>query len=132
MYERAVLGVVRVAFRAEADDRGILLIGNNAHDPVGRDGVFIQHEGDGLAGLDSVRVDLFDIDKRTGVICRLHRTGEYGEHLQADNPRPDQKQRQDHNDRDDDSTDYVPNLLERSFHDAFFLSYYSFFRPRAL
>ena len=73
MDKPAVLGVVGVALGAEADDGGVLLIGNDAHNAVRRHGVFVQHKGDGLTLCYAEGVNLFDIDQRACVIRRLYK-----------------------------------------------------------
>lgn len=59
MDKAAVFGFVSVPLGAEADHGRIRFILHYAYDPVGGHGVFIQHEGDGLSGLDGVRIHLF-------------------------------------------------------------------------
>lgn len=63
MYERAVLRFVRIALGAETNYGCVLLIRDNADDAVRRDRLFIEHERDGLTGLNGKRVNLFDIDQ---------------------------------------------------------------------
>ena len=118
MDKAAVLALVRVALGAEADDGGVLLIRHDADNAVRGDGVFIEHEGDDLPGLNGVRVRLFHIDQRTGVICRLHGAGEDREHLQAEDARSHKQQRQQHNERDQNGADDVPRFFYRAFHAA--------------
>ena len=91
MYERTILGFVRVALGAEAYHGGIFLVRDNAHDAVRGDGALVQHERDRLSNLDGIGVDLFDIDQRAGVIRRLHGAGQDGKHLQSHDPRTDQQ-----------------------------------------
>ena len=94
MYERTILGFVRVALGAEADHGGIFLVRDNAHDAVRGDGALVQHERDRLSNLDGIGVDLFDIDQRAGVIRRLHAAGQDAHRPQTDQPHTHQKQRQ--------------------------------------
>ena len=115
MDKAAVLGLVRIALRAEADDGGILLIRHNADNAVRGDGVFIEHERDDLSRLNGVRIHFFHIDQRTGVICRLHGAGEDREHLQAEDARSHKQQRQQHNERDQNGADDVPRFFDRAF-----------------
>ena len=116
MHQPSVLGVVSVALCAEADHGGVLLVRDNADHAVGSNGVLIQHEGDGLAFLYRIRFYLFYIDQRTGVIRRLHRTGQYGEHLQSHDSRAHQQKRQKHHQRYQNGADHVPDFLERLVH----------------
>ena len=112
MYERAVLRFVRIALGAETNYGGILLIRDNADDAVRRDRLFIEHERDGLTGLNGKRVNLFDIDQRAGMVCRLHRAGEDGKDLQTENARARQQERQQDNDGNQDSAYEIPDFLK--------------------
>ena len=115
MHKTAVFGFVRVALRAEADDGGVLLVRHDADDAVRGDGVFIEHEGDDLSVPNGVRVHLFHIDQRAGVVRRLHGAGEHGVHLQTEEPCADEKQRQQHHERHQNAADDIPRFSDRAF-----------------
>ena len=100
MDKGAVLGVIRVALGAKADDGGVALVRNYADDAVGGDRVLIEHEGDDVALPQREGVNRLDIYHGAGMIGRLHRTGEHREHLQPEEPYAHEQQRQQ--DRRDD------------------------------
>ena len=116
MDKGTVLGVIRVALGTETNNGWVFLVLDDAHDPVGGDGVLVQHEGDGLPLGDGVGVDLFHINQRARVIRRLHGAGQHGEHLQSNDPRAHQQERQDYHQRHQNGTDGVPDFLERAAH----------------
>ena len=86
MHQPAILGLVRVALGAEAYHARVLFIRHYADYAVGRDGVFVEHEGYRLTLFYGVWVYLFNINQGTGVVCRLHGAGQHGEYLQPDDP----------------------------------------------
>ena len=112
MYQPTVLSFVGIALGAEANHGGILLIRDDAHNAVGDHGVLVQHKGDGLPDLDGVGVYLFYIDQRTGVIGRFHGSGQHGEYLQAHDPCAHQQQRQNHHQRNQNTTDHIPDFFK--------------------
>ena len=122
MYKRTVLRFVGIALCAEADHRGVFFVRHNAHDPVGGNGVFVQHEGDGLPLFYGVGVCFLYIDQRSGVIGGLHRAGQHREHLQPDDARANKKQRQNHHQCNQDIADGIPDFSERVIHKAFYFS----------
>ena len=122
--ETAVLGIVGVALGAEADDGGVLLVGDDAHHTVGGDGVLVQHEGDGLAHFNGVGVHLLHVDQGTNVIGRLHGAGQHGEYLQPDQPGAHQQNGQDHHQRHRNAADRVPDSFNGSIHNSSFLTFF--------
>ena len=122
MYEGTILGLVGVALGAEADHGGVFLVRDNTHNAVRGHGILVQHERDGLSFFYGVWVYLFYIDQRTGVIGRLHGTGQHSEHLQPDDPCTNKEQRQDHHQCNQDTADHIPDFLERVIHKASYLS----------
>ena len=96
VYEHTVLGGVRVALGAKADDGGVGLVLYDAGDTVGRHGVLIDHEAYHVALLQGEGVGLLDVYYRACMIGRLHRAGEHGVHPQAEKPDANEQQRQQH------------------------------------
>ena len=89
---------------------------------MGGHGVFIQHEGDGLSGLDGVRIHLFYIDKGAGVVSRLHGAGKHRKHLQTHHPSAYQQQSQQHHQTHQHGGKDVPDLLNGFVHAHFLLA----------
>ena len=112
MDQGTVLGLVGVALGAEADYGRVLFVRDNAHDPVGGDGIFVQHEGNGLALFYGIGVHLPDVDQRTGVVSRLHGAGEDGINPQAEDPRAHQQQGQQHNQSHQHGADDIPDFFD--------------------
>ena len=117
--QAAILIGIGVPLGAVADDGRVLLIGDNAHDPVGSDGILIQHEGDDRALTELGGIHLFHIDQGAGMIGWLHGAGKNRKHLQAHQPGPHQQQRQQHRQRNKGACENIPDFPDRGLHSRY-------------
>lgn len=112
----AICGIVGIALGAVAQRFRVLLVGHDLHDSVGCYRILIQHEGDDIAGLQLLVINLLHIDERADMVRRFHRPGQDGENLNPDQPNSHQSNRQKDYQTHQDVGDDIPYRFHCMFH----------------